>query len=246
MFGFPFAFVQFEAFAGKSPGIDVRCSVASDAGRQAPAEEPGHSPEQQHQRQAEHGHGQPGDLGEQLPRRFIPNVTGGFGDHESLCGQPDCDKQEHGYADREADRLRSVDDSRCWELTKKSPYIEKAAALVDALSIGTTERPVIILPTSMDDAWHIVETVLLMLPERFRAQIEFSVYESDPYRVLKRNADGVTIAPHLITTVPSSEGGNFQFKEGEYEGSFRIFNFIEPRFSKLGEVLVGQPNQFGV
>ena len=126
------------------------------------------------------------------------------------------------------------EDNQCWRVVTSSPYVERLASLVDRLSTGDVERPVILVPATLLDAWAVAEAVLLLLPARFRIRVEFSVYEPDPYRVVAARAeqDG---RPQLITTSLPAEGGRFHFRADEYEGQFYVFNFAESRFSTLGQ-----------
>ncbi|MCX5884410.1 MAG: OmpA family protein [Proteobacteria bacterium] len=130
-------------------------------------------------------------------------------------------------------KLRVPEDKKCWNIATAMPYSEHLASLVDVLSTGQSDRPVIILPASLQDAWGLAEAVLLLLPGKFRIGIEFSIYEPDPYRVRGASLEQLSKVQKVITTSPREEGGKFQFRPEEYAGHYYIFNFAESKFSNF-------------
>lgn len=97
-------------------------------------------------------------------------------------------------------------------------------------------RPVVLCGKHWADAAAWIEAALLLLPPSMRAEVYFSTYELDPYRILTRGQDGTT--PRiLVGTLPAGEGGKFQFRHDEFLSGFYVFDLAQQRFSDTPPVM---------
>lgn len=122
--------------------------------------------------------------------------------------------------------------------TERDPCADLACAFSQTLDVALVERmlnclvtaspqqprPIILCVENPLLANSLIEAVCLLLPPGFRRTLDFSTYEPDPYRLLTGLGSVPSSKNSIIGTIPASEGGQFQFREDEYETRFSVFN----------------------
>src|SRR5438445_4625201 len=109
-----------------------------------------------------------------------------------------------------------VQPDQSWRhIAAQKPYAEQLVHLISAtMGVPQTGRPVILCLPRWDQAAHLIEAVLLLLPAEVRCRTAFTTYEHNPYRLQglrSVQSQGTQLPLQVVVTLSRDEGGAFKF-----------------------------------